>query len=95
MSDVSDLLTKNQILCLISDRLSAENTRLRADLAAVTAERDRMREALMPFAVWCEGVEKYSFLYDNAYVCAYDVRFSDLRRASAALEGVTEQERQS
>ena len=67
-----------------------EITRLRADLAAVTAERDRMREALRPFA---DAVD--IFIAENHDAHRTIVTLGDFFHARAALEGVTEPEIQS
>jgi len=56
--------------------LEIDNHRLRADLAAVTSERDRLREALKPLI----EIEDYP---DTILMKRID-------RARAALEGVTE-----
>jgi len=87
MSDVSDLLTKNQTLCLISDRLSAENAILRDDLAAVTAERDRMREALKLVISDIIDYERANKLYPNP---GKQHCWQSVRDALVLLEGVTE-----
>ena len=63
-------------------KAAAEITRLRAELAAVTAERDRMREEL-EFYGWAEHWVNKPY---RQSVIAYDRG----RRARAALEGVTE-----
>ena len=68
-----------------------EITRLRAALAAVTAERDRMREALRPFAA---QLDHPGTIYEHDGVRIALVNQDILDRlyldARAALEGVTE-----
>lgn len=60
----------------------------RAELAAVTAERDRMREALKPFA---DEFRLYKTDFpDHFYISDLGFTFGQLRAAAAALEGVTE-----
>ena len=62
-----------------------EVTRLRADLAAVTEERDRMQEALKPFA---DAVDVFIAEKHDAHRAI--VTLGDLFRARAVLDGVTE-----
>jgi hypothetical protein len=66
-----------------------EITRLRADLAAVTAEQDKMREALKPLAAITLWTDKYP---DGPLSVGDNQRYIDpqwIVRARAALEGVT------
>lgn len=72
--------------------IQREIERLRADLAAVTAERDRMREALKPLAKAIKGQIAdilFGEMPDNSTATVI-LQLGDLRRARAALEGVTE-----
>jgi hypothetical protein len=62
---------------------SDEITRLRAALAAVTAERDRMQEALRPFAKLKPA--SWSLEHDIYYIST-----DDITAVRAVLEGVTE-----
>ena len=65
--------------------IQREIERLRADLTAVTEERDRMREALKPFA---DAVD--IFIAENHDAHRTIVTLGDFFHARAALEGVTE-----
>jgi len=69
-----------------------EITRLRVELAAVTAERDRMREALKPFAAITLWTDKYP---DGPLSVDDNKRYVDpqwIVRARAALESMTKKE---
>ena len=61
----------------------SEIERLRADLAAVTAERDRMREALKDALVWLGDS------HGGRPVMSVD-SIRNIANSSAAIEGVTE-----
>jgi len=80
----------------IKQEAADEITRLRVELAGVTAERDRMREALRPLAnelteLETEIPEWIKKAKDNDLLgLTYVLTLGDLRRARAALEGVTE-----
>lgn len=80
MSD--DYTTANVPGRLIMEK-DAEITRLRAELAAVTEERDRMREALRPFAKLKPA--SWSLEHDIYYIST-----DDITAVRAAIEGVTE-----
>ena len=86
-------MTFGEVMSLRHDKehLSHKVTRLRADLAAVTAERDRMREALRPFAA---QLDHPGTIYEHDGVRIAVVNQDILDRlcldARAALEGVTE-----
>ena len=82
--------------------LTSEITRLRADLAAAIEERDRIREALRPFAAMASvnNMQDYAEAPDDCVMTAgswgnkplLTFRLGDLRRARAAIEVVTKKE---
>jgi len=69
--------------------LTEEVERLTVELAAERAKGERMREALEPFSdkahYWLERDDIHGL--DDDDECATEIRFADLRRARAALEG--------
>ena len=73
------------------EALLAERDALKAELAAVTKERDRMREALKPFAAQLDHPgNTYEHNGVRMALVNQDILDRLCRRARAALEGVTE-----